>query len=92
MKPFKWNEDKNEKLKQERGIGFEDVEQAINSGGLLDRIDNPNKSKYPHQKIFVIEYENYAYRVPFVEDEEKIFFKTIFPSRKATKKYLRNRL
>lgn len=91
MKPYKWNEDKNEKLKKERGIGFEDVEEAINSGALLDRIDNPNK-KYPHQKIFVIEHENYVYRVPFVEDAEKIFFKTIIPSREATRKYLRNRV
>ncbi len=91
MKPFKWDEEKNEKLKKERGIGFEDVEEAINSGALLDRIDNTIK-KYPHQKVFVIEHENYAYRIPFVEDEEKIFFKTIIPSRKATKKYLRDRV
>lgn len=92
MKKFDWNPAKNEKLKNERGIGFEDVEEAINSDGLLDRIDNPNKSKYPNQKIYVIEHENYVYHVPFVEDEEKIFFKTIIPSRKATKKYLHIRL
>jgi hypothetical protein len=32
--------------------------------------------------------EEYAYIIPFVEDDQKIFFKTIIPSRKATKKYI----
>jgi len=45
-------------------------------------------AKYVGQKIFVININNYAYLVPFVEDEEKVFLKTIIPSRKATKKYL----
>lgn len=92
MKPFKWSEKKNKWLKERRGFGFHDIEGALNSGGLLDTIDNPNKSKYSNQKVFIIKYENYAYRVPFVEDEEKIFFKTAFPSRKATKKYLKNKV
>ncbi|MBI2326957.1 toxin [Candidatus Curtissbacteria bacterium] len=88
MKYFDWDERKNLKLKIERGIGFDDVQVAIEEGKLLDTTGHPNKKKYPNQKMFVVEIGNYAYLVPFVEDEEKIFLKTIFPSRKATKKYL----
>lgn len=91
MKPFKWSDNKNKWLKKTRGFGFEEIEEAINSGGLLDTIDNPNK-RYSHQKVFIVEFKNYAHRVPFVEDKEKIFFKTAFPSRTATKKYLKNRV
>ena len=36
----------------------------------------------------VIGIDNYAYLVPYVEDAEEIFLKTIIPSRKATDTYL----
>lgn len=88
MKPFDWNEEKNQKLKEERDISFEEIVNAIENNNLLDEIDNPNKEKYSSQKMYIVEIDNYAYLVPYVEDEEKIFLKTIFPSRKATKKYL----
>ena len=89
MKRFEWGEEKNIKLKKQRGVGFEDVLVAIHEGRILDRGDHPNQDLHPGQKIIVVELNNYAYVVPFVEDEEKIFFKTIIPNRKATKKYLR---
>lgn len=88
MKVFDWDEEKNAKLKKERGVGFEDVVTAIDEDRVLDRIDHPNQKRYPGQKIMIIKIDDYAYVVPFVEDEEKIFFKTIIPNRKATKKYL----
>ena len=88
MKYFDWNNQKNEKLKQEREISFEEIVIAIEEGKILDIIENPKKDKYASQQVFVIEIDNYAYLVPFVEDEEKVFLKTIIPSRKATKKYL----
>jgi uncharacterized DUF497 family protein len=88
MKYFDWNDEKNELLKSERGISFEQVELAIASGGLLDRVRHPNQSKYPNQKVFLVKVENYVYSVPYVEDEEAIFLKTIIPNSKATKKYL----
>lgn len=75
-------------MRQSREISFEDVQTAIEEGRVLDDFEHPNKKRYPNQRIFVVEIENYAYYVPYVEDEEKIFFKTIFPSRRATKKYL----
>jgi uncharacterized DUF497 family protein len=89
MKYFSWNEEKNELLKEERQISFEDVVFYIEQGFLLDVLEHPNQEKYQGQKIFVVQIDEYAYLVPFVEDEREIFLKTIIPSRKATKKYLK---
>ena len=88
MKYFDWNEEKNETLKKTRNISFEVIVIQIEMGSLLDILEHPNKQKYKNQKIFVVEYENYVYLVPFIEEEDKIFLKTIIPSRKATKQYL----
>ena len=88
MKYFDWDTQKSERLKQERDVSFEDVLIAIDEGDILDIIEHPNKAKYPSQKVFIINMSGYAYLVPFVEDKEKIFLKTIIPSRKATKKYI----
>ncbi len=88
MKPYDWDESKNIKLKAERLVGFEDILTAINEGRTLANIEHPNKLRYGSQKILVVEINNYAYLVPYTEDDEKIFLKTIYPSRRFTKKYL----
>ena len=90
MRYFDWDARKNERLIQERNISFEEVLIAIAGGYLLDIVEHSNKAKYPNQRIFIVQIEEYAYLVPFVEDGEKIFLKTIIPSRKATKKYIKN--
>jgi len=89
MKYYDWNEEKNQWLKKERNISFEIIVSCLEEGKMLDKIAHANNEKYPNQYIFIIEHENYAYLVPFVEDEEKVFLKTIIPSRKATEKYIR---
>jgi len=89
MKYFSWNEEKNEPLKEERQISFEDVVFHISQCFLLDVLEHPNQEKYHGQKIFVVEIDEYAYLVPFIENEQEIFLKTIIPSRKATKKHLK---
>jgi uncharacterized DUF497 family protein len=91
MKYFDWDAEKNEQLIQERGISFEEVLIAIEGGHLLDIVEHPNKAKYFNQRIFIVRIEDYAYLVPFVEDENKILLKTVIPSRKATKKYITNK-
>ena len=88
MKHVNWNPDKNRMLIEERGISFEDMIFSLQSGQLLDDISHPNSTKYPTQRVFVVEMDGYAYLVPYVENEEEIFLKTIIPSRKATKRYL----
>lgn len=85
---FYWNEDKNTVLKQSRGISFERILVAIEEGHLLDVLEHPNKEKYPHQRILVIEIEEYVFCVPYVHEKDGDYFlKTIFPSRKYTKLY-----
>lgn len=88
MKPFRWNHEKNEQLKAERDISFEEVVLVIETDGLLDLLQHPNLDKYPNQLVFVITLNGYAYLVPFVEEENYFFLKTIIPSRKATRDYL----
>lgn len=87
-KPLRWDSEKSKVLKVTRGVGFENIKKAIDSGGLLDTIDHPNKVRYPNQKMFVVEMNGYVYLVPFVENEEKYFLKTLYPNRKAKKQYL----
>ena len=89
MKYFSWNPEKNELLKEERQISFEEVVFYIEMGFLLDVLEHPNQEKYKRQKIFVVQMDDYVYLVPFIEDEEQVFLKTIIPSRKATRKYLK---
>lgn len=88
MKHFAWNSEKDGLLIKERGISFERVVYLIERDGLLDVIQHPNRSRYPNQRMFVVNVENYAYLVPFIENEVEVFLKTIIPSRKATRKYL----
>lgn len=88
MKTFHWSSLKNEILRDSRGISFENIVVSIESGGLLDVLAHPNKGKYPRQRIFVVACDNYVFLVPFVEEKDCFFLKTIIPSRKATKEYL----
>jgi len=89
MKLFEWNEEKNNRLKEERGISFDDIAYYIDRGDILDIVPHPQQDKYRSQRMFIVNIENYAYLVPFTETENVIFLKTIIPSRKATKKYLK---
>jgi uncharacterized DUF497 family protein len=87
LKRFAWDETKNEKLKIDRGITFEEIVFHIGRGDLLDILEHPNQERHHGQRIFVRR-NGYVFLVPFVEDETIVFLKTIIPSRKATKQYL----
>ncbi len=88
---FYFDEEKNKKLKLERGISFEEIISILQDGLELDVIAHHNKNKYSNQKIFVVEKNSYIYAIPYVESSDKqIFLKTIFPNRKLRKKYLTN--
>jgi uncharacterized DUF497 family protein len=88
VKYFDWDELKNARLKTEREVCFEDVVTAISEGNLLDILQHHDQAKYPNQRIYMVKIDNYIYLVPFVEDDNKYFLKTIYASRKMTKKYL----
>ena len=88
MDYYKWNKEKNERLKTERGISFEQITMHIERGDLLDVATHPNQSKYPNQQMLIVKINDYVYLVPFVENKYGKFLKTIIPSRKATRDYL----
>jgi uncharacterized DUF497 family protein len=88
MKPFRWPPDKNELLKELRGVSFEDIAVAVEAGGLLQIVPHPNPSKYPRQKVMVVGVAGYAYLIPYVEETDHFFLKTIIPSRKATRDFV----
>jgi uncharacterized DUF497 family protein len=80
-----WDEVKNKKLKETRGVSFEDVAQLILDKKYLALLENPGR---PGQMIFVASYRGYTNVVPFVLDKkENIVLKTVFPSRKFHKLY-----
>ena len=88
MFQFSWDNEKNEWLKKHRDISFEKIVLYIEAGRLIMVEENSSKN-FPNQKVFIIEIDNYAYIVPFAKDGNTFFLKTVFPSRKATQKYLR---
>ena len=89
VKYFSWNNEKNESLKTERQISFEEAVFHIEQGDLLDIVEHSNQERYPGQRIFVVNIGGYAYLVPFVESTTEVFLKAVIPSRKATNSYLR---
>lgn len=88
MKHFRWGAEKNAMLMAERGISFERIVVAIESGGLRDILAHPRADRYPGQRILVVAVDGYAYLVPYVAEDDSLFLKTIIPSRKATRDYL----
>lgn len=86
---FEFEQEKSELLKNTRGISFEEIIALMDEQHILDVIEHPNKGKYGHQKIFVMLIDDYVYLVPFVKQGNKFFLKTIIPSRKARKAYLK---
>lgn len=88
MKTFRWNHEKNEQLKADRQVSFEEIVLALGEDALLDILRHQNESRYPNQRVLVVALDGYAYLVPFVEENEYYFLKTIIPSRKATREYL----
>ena len=84
-KPFRWNPEKNERLVQERGASFEQITLAVENGDLLQIIQHPNAEKSPSQKIMIVGMGGYAFLVPFIEETNYFFLKTIIASRKATR-------
>ncbi len=88
MNGFDWSDEKNEWLRRNRGLCFEDGLVCIQNGGILDVIRHPDRERYPKQSIIVLNVEGYVWLVPYVKSRGVRFLKTIIPSRKATREYL----
>ena len=89
MKVYRWDTEKDRYLRETRNVGFGNVLSSILAGKILDDIGHPRPNRYPNQRVMIVEIANYAYLVPYVETKQNIFLKTIIPSRKMTRKYLR---
>jgi uncharacterized DUF497 family protein len=87
---FVWDPDKNALLQRTRGLGFEGIITAIMTGGLVANMPHPHRDRYPHQRVLIVDINNYAYVVPYIVMGEVIELITLFPSRKATRDYLRS--
>lgn len=86
-KRIEWSKEKNKILLRTRNVCFEDVARVIYDDKIIESVDHPNQTRYTNQKIMYVEINNYIYYVPYMMDKDKIFLKTIIPSRKANKKY-----
>jgi len=89
MSEFNWDDKKNELLEKTRGVCFENVVVCIQNGDVLDVIRHPNRERYPGQNIIVLNMAGYVWLVPYVKSKGIRFLKTVIPSRKATREYLR---
>lgn len=90
-KIIRWNEEKNQLLILQRGLSFEMVLEKIRKQEIIGRKSHPDKMKYPNQHIFIMELKGYYCYIPFVENDEEIFLKTIIPSRNLEKAYRSDR-
>ncbi len=88
---YDWNSDKNEWLKKNRNISFEQIIFHLSQGDVWMVANHPNQEKYPNQRIYFVVVENYVYLVPHIKKRDNIFLKTIIPSRKATKDFLKEK-
>ena len=84
---FTWDTGKNEKLKAQRNITFEDIVIGIINNNVLDILEHPDPIKYPEQKLYIIKHNDYVYVVPAIISEKEIRLITIFQSRKFNKIY-----
>ena len=91
MPEYTWDADKNEWLRRNRGLSFDDVVYHLEHGGFLDDVPHPNQQLHPGQRLYIIRIGNYAYEVPFYRDGDVESLRTLYPSRKYTSAYLRNR-
>lgn len=85
---IQWNNEKNDWLKEHRGVCFEQIVILMENEEILDVVGHHNQDEYGGQKIAIVAIDDYAYLVPYVQSGEDIFLKTIIPSRKATRKYI----
>jgi uncharacterized DUF497 family protein len=88
MKEIRYSKEKDLLLKKERNVSFQDIKKAFDENRIVAIVKNPHNTRYRNQKMFLVTIDNYIYVVPFVEDADHLFLKTIYPSKKYTKRYL----
>ena len=89
MREYRWDPNKDEWLKRNRGLSFDDVVYHLENGDLLDDLLHPNQSRHPDERLYIIRVGDYAYEVPFYRAGNSENLMTAYPSRKYTREYLR---
>ena len=84
MKPFRWDPEKNDQLKQERGVSFEQVAVAVETGNLLQIAPHQNPAKYPRQKIMIVKIDDYAIEVVQVQDKMVKVVRMMLPAKPSS--------
>lgn len=86
---FDYSKEKDLVLKETRNVSFKDVIEAYKQGKKLADLENKSKGR-TNQGLLVVNIRKYAFVAPYVIDEnrKKVFLKTVYPSRKLTKKHL----
>lgn len=87
MLKYRWSKTKDKLLCQSRKIGFQQAITEIKSKRIIADIPHHNQKRYPNQRIYIIKLNNYIYAVPYVQNKQEIFLKTIYPNRKLNHKY-----
>lgn len=90
IKKIRWNQEKSNWLREHKGrggVGFEECAVLIEQQDILDIIQNPSEN-FPNQRAYVLNIDGYVYCIPYVEDDEGIFLKTLYPNRKLKAYYL----
>lgn len=82
---YDFDPEKNAWLLRERGISFEQIISLIENGKLIQVLAHPNKARYPNQLLYEVDVDGYIFVVPVVREGRRLFLKTIYPSRKATR-------
>lgn len=85
MKDIRWSQLKSERLKKTRGVSFGEIVSA-------ELIGIKAHPKRPDQNIMLFKLKGYIWIVPYVEEKDYIFLKTLYPSRKYTKFYIKGEL
>jgi uncharacterized DUF497 family protein len=83
---YAFDPEKNAWLIRERGISFEQIIALIEGGKLIQVLEHRDKGRYPDQLLYEVDVHGYVYVVPVVREGRTLFLKTIYPSRKATRK------
>ena len=87
MPEYRWNPDKDELLRRNRGLSFHDVVYHLQHGGLLADIEHPNQQRYPHQRMYIVRIRGYVHVVPFYRRESDEFLITAFPHSRSNRRY-----
>ncbi len=81
MKRLTWKPEKNEWLKENRDISFEEIEAAIDAGGFRGAFKyRGTKRIHSNQLIWTVEVNGEEWRVPVTIGRDLILARTAYPT------------